>query len=431
VLIPELIGQNELSTGKIRTQTRQPRGLQYRMRRREMLARTEMYRTMSVKPLAVLAMMIAISTPDAAQTAVPPDETVQYQECDGNQCGTGNSGTWTFRGANGEAHWPSGAKAALTLESSGDGNITVRRVDTADSTTPGFTAVYRGKLRNGRYEGTVDASWPGHFPQGVVHYSWSATVMPGQPQPSSASAQPTQPSGSGAGTQAASPSVAVANQGPDSVLKGPAQMAGILDAPAPFTAVGSLPKQMRFCGIFCFRLTLANDHYEAVQEGSTDGAVGSIYSVVRFSPQAIEFYRNDANHQFAILTGRMSSDGNRLVDGSIAWYQPDGSSNTFSGVALTWGPALMEARASAAAANPALGQHNPRNRHSHHQTRRTPEVQLGPQWVTTSTTKWSRCEHAPYRRISVFRGVRHLFQIVSRRHPRCAAAGISSRSRTA
>jgi hypothetical protein len=336
-----------------------------------MPAGTEIYRAMSVKPLAVLAIMIAVSTPDAAQTAVPPDgapssETVQYQECDGNQCDTGNPGTWTFRGASGEARWPSGAKAALTLESSGDGNITVRRVDTSDSTSQGFTAVYRGTLRNGRYEGTVDASWPGHFRQGVVHYSWSATVMPGQPQPSRASTQPTRPSesgappsGPGAGTQAASPSVAVASQGPTSVLQGPAQMAGILEAPAPFTAVRSLPKQMRFCDNFCFRLTLANDHYEAVQEGSTDGAVGSIYSVVRFSPQAIEFYRNDANRQFAILTGRMSSDGNRLVDGSIAWYQPDGSSNTVTGVALTWGLALMEARASAAAANPALGPTQP------------------------------------------------------------------------
>jgi len=316
-----------------------------------------MHRAMSVKPLSALAMMLAVSIPATSQAAALPDgaasvQTAQYQECDGNQCDTGNPGTWTFRGPNGVAHWPNGAKATLTLESSGDGNITVRRVDTLDSTSPGFTAVYRGTLRNGRYEGTVDASWPGHFQQSI-HYSWSATVMPGQPQSSSASTTPTQPSGPGTVTQATTPSVAVASQGPDAILKGPAQMAGILDAPPPFTAVRSLPTQMRFCGIVCFRLTLANDHYEAVQEGSTDGAVGSIYSVVRFSPQAIEFYRNESNHQFAILTGRMSSDGNRLVDGSIAWYQPDGSSNSFSGVALTWGPSLMEARASTPPANAA------------------------------------------------------------------------------
>ena len=328
-----------------------------------------MYRATSMKPLATLTMMLAVTTPAAAQTGVPPDgtaisQTLQYRECDANQCDTGNPGTWTFRGASGEAHWPSGAKAALTLESSGDGNITVRRVDTSDSTSPGFTAVYRGTLRNGRYEGTVDASWPGHFQQGV-HYSWSATAIPGQPQSLSASSQPTQSPGTGAppsgpgATQAATPSVAVTSQDPDAVLKGPAQMAGILDAPAPFTAVGSLPKQMRFCGIVCFRLTLVNDHYEAVQEGSTHGAIGSIYSVVRFSPQAIEFYRNESNHQFAILTGRMSSDGNHLVDGVIAWYQPDGSSNTFKGVALTWGSALMEARASTATANPVTAASQP------------------------------------------------------------------------
>jgi hypothetical protein len=314
---------------------------------------------MSVKPLSALAMMIVVSTPAAAQTAVPRDgtassQTVQYQECDGNQCGAGNPGTWTFRGASGVAHWPSGAKAALTLESSGDGSITVRRVDTPDSTSPGFTAVYRGTLRNGRYEGKVDASWPGHFQQGVVHYSWSATVISGQPPGPGAPS-----SGPGAGTQAAPASVAVTSQDPDAVLKGPAQMAGILDAPAPFKAVGSLPKQMRFCGMFCFRLTLVNDHYEAVQEGGTDGAVASIYSVVHFSAQGIEVYRNDANHQFAILTGRMSSDGNRLVDGDIAWYQPDGSSKSFKGVALTWGSALMEARASTATANPATAAAQP------------------------------------------------------------------------
>ena len=264
---------------------------------------------------------------------------MQYQECDGSQCDAGKLGTWTFRGASGDARWPSGARASLTLETTDEGSITVHRVDVAGSASAGFTAVYHGTLHNGRYEGTVDASWPGHFPQAGVHYAWWAAVVTGQSQPSASSASPSQPSG----PTASSGSV---TQGPSSVLQGPLKLVAILDAPAPFAATSSLPKQMRFCGVICFKLALVNDHYEATQEPSSDGSVvSSIYTVVRFSPQAIELYRNESNHQFGILTGRMSSDGDQLIDGSIVWYQPDGSSNAFAHVTLSWGAALMEARA--------------------------------------------------------------------------------------
>lgn len=48
-----------------------------------------------------LVLMLAVFTPFAAQTAVASEgaassQTVQFQECDGNQCDAGNPGTWTF-----------------------------------------------------------------------------------------------------------------------------------------------------------------------------------------------------------------------------------------------------------------------------------------------------------------------------------------------
>lgn len=107
---------------------------------------------------------------------------VGLQECDGNQCdaGNGNLGIWIFHGRIGEAHWPSGAIAKLEIEQYNDEGVVIRRTDTANSGSPGFTAVYQGEFRDGKIVGTVDASWPGHFPKsrtpGYINYPFFASV---------------------------------------------------------------------------------------------------------------------------------------------------------------------------------------------------------------------------------------------------------------
>jgi hypothetical protein len=134
----------------------------------------------AVPPPPATAMAPA-GLPEPAPVPIDPQGVpLGFQECDGNQCDHGGGGIWIFHGQSGEARWPDGAIAKLTIERFDAGGVVIRRIDTTNSGSPGFTALYTGTARNGRYEGRVDAYWPGHFPKGkppgMVHYTWFATV---------------------------------------------------------------------------------------------------------------------------------------------------------------------------------------------------------------------------------------------------------------
>jgi hypothetical protein len=102
----------------------------------------------------------------------------ELAECDGDQCDKGNPGTWIFHGMTGVARQPNGAVGDLTIERFDAGGVVIRRVERANSAAAGLTAVYVGKVHDGRVDGTLTATWPGHFPNAnprdVIKGPWFA-----------------------------------------------------------------------------------------------------------------------------------------------------------------------------------------------------------------------------------------------------------------
>jgi hypothetical protein len=108
----------------------------------------------------------------------------------------------------------------------------------------------------------------------------------------------------------------------------------------------SLPPVMRFCATFCFTLHLKDGHYDAIQDGDSKQAIVSTYTVVRFTPEAVEINRADKGGARAVLAGKISPDGNSVSSGIMKWA--NGGSGTYH---LTWGNALMSATKTTQPAN--------------------------------------------------------------------------------
>jgi hypothetical protein len=113
-------------------------------------------------------------------------------------------------------------------------------------------------------------------------------------------------------------------------------------SPSPTSSQVSvtLPPVMRFCATFCFTLHLKDGHYDAIQDGDNKQATVSTYTVVRFTPEAVEINRADTGGGRAVLTGKISPEGNAIVGGSIRWIGGTGGIFPYH---LTWGNALMAA----------------------------------------------------------------------------------------
>jgi hypothetical protein len=94
----------------------------------------------------------------------------KISECEASQCGV-----WEFSGKGGTARWPSGASATLIVDRFNFDNVTVRRNDRSGS-TPGFVAVYTGKVIGNQLLGQVDWYWPGHWSR-HVNGKWAATIL--------------------------------------------------------------------------------------------------------------------------------------------------------------------------------------------------------------------------------------------------------------
>lgn len=101
------------------------------------------------------------------------------------------------------------------------------------------------------------------------------------------------------------------------------------------------PQVMQFCGLaHCATLTWNNGKYDAV----FDNIKGtSTYNVEIFSPESVRIIRHDGGGGTAVLTGRLSPQNDRIVDGEMTWTS--GATGTFP-FTMTWG--------TAAAARPSL-----------------------------------------------------------------------------
>jgi Sel1 repeat len=92
----------------------------------------------------------------------------------------------------------------------------------------------------------------------------------------------------------------------------------------------NLPQVMRFCGpAACATLTWNNGQYDAVYDQSSGT---STYTVELFTPQAVRIIRRESGGT-AVLTGRISSRGDSVIDGRITWTS--GPTGTFP-YTMTW-----------------------------------------------------------------------------------------------
>lgn len=98
--------------------------------------------------------------------------------------------------------------------------------------------------------------------------------------------------------------------------------------------VGELPEAMRMCSYACFLLKRDGNRYLFKWEGKTDDKIEVVYRAKRFTRESIVMEQVDGER---VLTGRVSADGNSLVDGQIKW--PGGAVL----IELSWGSALASA----------------------------------------------------------------------------------------
>jgi len=141
------------------------------------------------------AIVLTLSWPASAD-----DVPATMRQCEGGLCEQGGGGTWTFDGRTGKACWTIGVEADLTVERYENGEVIIRRVDAANGSTRGATAIYKGTVRGNRIEGTVDYNWPGHFDHGKLTRSWYALIgewapglEPSRPAAVAVSAAPSKP----------------------------------------------------------------------------------------------------------------------------------------------------------------------------------------------------------------------------------------------
>jgi hypothetical protein len=222
----------------------------------------------------------ATKAPPKSQPAVP----VTMTECEG----TNNCATWTFLGLQGNGQWPSGEVANLNVEASPDSDtVVIRRADSTGSSA-GLTAIYTGTRHGDRVAGEFTSSWPGHWNN--KSGNWYATVQ--KPQ-----------------------------------------------SPPPVMRVCDPPS---FCGIW----TWNNGHYDGFWSvGGPPGGrspVTAKLTVVSFSPESVIINRTDTSPAprvgyTYVYTGKISADGNRIVNGN--WSGTDGSGH----FTASWGAALEDA----------------------------------------------------------------------------------------
>jgi hypothetical protein len=265
-------------------------------------------------PCAVLLGWYVAAAQEHAEDA--PEIPNHMSECEGRDNAT--CGTWTFNGTEGTGQWRSGAFANLTVQQFDPGWVIIRRSDPS-GTSPGLTAIYVGKIQGQRVEGTVTWRWLGHWTQ-EAQGTWFATF--GEPVAKDSTPSP----------QGSTPQIDPSTSRNASQDTG--QNAGKF---AGGVALPSLPKVMHWCSQHCMTLIWENGHYtNAATPGKT------VLTVDSFTQGSVLMHRTDYGSYpgKAVLTGRISNQGNAIVDGTIAWtYHPccGLSSGAFN---AAWGAAL-------------------------------------------------------------------------------------------
>jgi hypothetical protein len=114
-----------------------------------------------------------MDAPQGRELPLPTD----LAECDADQCTKpgGHAGTWVFHGMTGVARQGPDSVADLTIERFDTEAIIIRRAERPSSKLFGLTAVYQGRMRDGRIDGTMYISWPGVVPPNVT-VSWFAVA---------------------------------------------------------------------------------------------------------------------------------------------------------------------------------------------------------------------------------------------------------------
>ncbi|HXJ91638.1 MAG TPA: hypothetical protein VMT20_02010 [Terriglobia bacterium] len=228
---------------------------------------------------ALTSVTCAQTTPSAQNAAQAASKEKAAVPVTMTECeGVNNCATWTFLGKQGNGQWPSGEVANLSVESLDGDNVVIRRADSTGSST-GLTAVYKGTRHGDRVGGEFTSSWPGHWDNKAGN--WYATI--------------------GQSTQ-------------------------------------SPPSVMHWCAAACRTWIWTNGHY--VVQGDT--ANSQVVTVESFTRDSVIMHRTDTGQYpgTAILTGTISSDGNRIINGTIAWTSHPGLGLSSGAFNAAWGAAI-------------------------------------------------------------------------------------------
>ena len=222
------------------------------------------------------------STQPARSTAQAPSKSqaavpVTMTECEG----TNNCATWTFLGGQGNGQWPSGEIANLNVERYDNDSVVIRRADSTGSSA-GLTAVYTGTRHGDRVGGEFTSSWPGHW--NSMSGNWYAKVERNPVSPPSVM------------------HICLANCQTWTLDKGP-----------PFD----------------------KPHYGSV-------AAGHIVIVDKWTRESVVMNRTDYGDVpgTAVLIGKLSSDGNSMVEGNITWTWHPCCGTASGPYTAAWGPAI-------------------------------------------------------------------------------------------
>lgn len=132
----------------------------------------------------LLRSMLLLSACAYAQAPAP--QQITLSECEGTHC----DGIWALQGHDGTGTWTSGARAKFVITELTQDSIVLRRTDT-DGTSPGLTAMYKGRIDGNYISGEVTwywdhvSSWPNHQRtakwSAVIKYgslaSWTAATL--------------------------------------------------------------------------------------------------------------------------------------------------------------------------------------------------------------------------------------------------------------
>jgi hypothetical protein len=210
--------------------------------------------------------------------------------------GINNCTTWTFLSKKGYSKWPTGEEAVLEVESVNGDEITISRTDVTGSKA-GLIATYKGTLHAGRLGGEFESHYQGHDDSG----NWYA----------------------------------------------------ILGTPAPRP-----PAVMHLCLAHCQTWTLGEGPpFDKLHYGSE--ASGMIAVVDSWTRESVVMHRTDYGSVpgTAVLTGKLSSDGNSIVDGNIAWtWHPCCGTTTSGRFIAAWGSAISTVPGSDAESSSRPGQ---------------------------------------------------------------------------